>query len=75
MRIFGQDTAPLLSELRYSVQIPEHAVHWFRIKATTDSDVVEKLDAMQSEQLVDMARNRWTASIGIDGRHGPDYAP
>jgi hypothetical protein len=21
-----------------------------------------------------MARNRWTASIGINGRHGPDYA-
>ena len=21
-----------------------------------------------------MARNEWTASIGIDGRHGPDYA-
>jgi hypothetical protein len=27
-----------------------------------------------SEQVVDMARNGWTASIGIDGRHGPDYA-
>ena len=21
-----------------------------------------------------MARNGWSASIGIDGRHGPDYA-
>jgi hypothetical protein len=22
-----------------------------------------------------MARNKWTASIGIDGRHGPEHAP
>jgi hypothetical protein len=29
---------------------------------------------MLSEQVVDMARNGWTASIGIDGRHSPDYA-
>jgi D-amino peptidase len=26
------------------------------------------------EQVVGMARNGWTASIGIDGRHGPDCA-
>jgi hypothetical protein len=26
------------------------------------------------EQLVGMLWNGWTASIGIDGRHGPDYA-
>jgi mRNA interferase HigB len=25
--------------------------------------------------MVGMARNGWTASIGIDGRHRPDYAP
>jgi hypothetical protein len=29
---------------------------------------------MPSEWVVGMTRNRWTASIGIDGRHGPDYA-
>jgi predicted GTPase/gas vesicle protein len=30
---------------------------------------------MLPEQVVGMARNRWSASIGIDGRHSPDYAP
>jgi len=29
---------------------------------------------MPPEQVVGMARNGWTASIGITGRHGPDYA-
>jgi hypothetical protein len=29
---------------------------------------------MLSQQVVGMARNGWTASIGIDGRHSPDYA-
>jgi hypothetical protein len=29
---------------------------------------------MLSEQVVGMAQNEWTASIGIDGRHDPDYA-
>jgi hypothetical protein len=29
---------------------------------------------MLPEQVVGMARNKWSASIGIDGRHGPDYA-
>jgi len=29
---------------------------------------------MPSEWVVGMAQNRWTASIGIDGRHDPDYA-
>jgi hypothetical protein len=42
---------------------------------STDSSGPEKVDAMPSEWVVDMARNEWTASIGIDGRHGPDYAP
>ena len=42
--------------------------------ASTDSGAPEKLDAMPPEQLVGMARNGWTASIGIAGRHGPDYA-
>jgi hypothetical protein len=28
---------------------------------------------MLPEQVVGMARNAWTASIGIDGRHSPDY--
>ncbi|MFH1184422.1 MAG: hypothetical protein V1755_05200 [Chloroflexota bacterium] len=42
--------------------------------ASTDSGVPKKLDAMPLEQVVGMARNRWSASIGIAGRHGPDYA-
>jgi hypothetical protein len=29
---------------------------------------------MLPEPVVGMARNGWTASIGIHGRHGPDYA-
>ncbi|HEC36331.1 MAG TPA: hypothetical protein ENI39_07340 [Anaerolineae bacterium] len=29
---------------------------------------------MTSERVVGMARNEWTASIGIDGRHGPEHA-
>jgi len=33
------------------------------------------MDAMRLEHVVGMARNGWTASIGIAGRHGPDYAP
>jgi hypothetical protein len=41
---------------------------------STDSGVPEKVDAMLSEQVVGMAQNEWTASIGIDGRHDPDYA-
>jgi len=42
--------------------------------ASTDSGVPEKLDAMPPEQVVGMVWNGWTASIGIAGRHGPDYA-
>jgi hypothetical protein len=30
---------------------------------------------MPLERVVGMARNGWTASVGIAGRHGPDYAP
>jgi hypothetical protein len=41
---------------------------------STDSGGPEKVDAMPSERVVGMAQNEWTASIGIDGRHGPDYA-
>jgi hypothetical protein len=41
---------------------------------STDSGGPEKVDAMPLERVVGMARNEWTASIGIDGRHGPDYA-
>ena len=41
---------------------------------STDSGVPEKVDAMLSEQVVGMARNEWTASIGIDGRHAPEHA-
>ena len=46
----------------------------FRSMASTDSGVPKKLDAMPLEQVVGMVRNRRTASIGIAGRHGPDYA-
>jgi hypothetical protein len=42
--------------------------------SSTDSDTLEKVVGMLSEQVVDMTRNEWTASIGIGGRHGPDYA-
>ena len=42
---------------------------------STDSGDPEKVDAMPLEQVVGMTQNEWTASIGIDGRHGPDYAP
>jgi len=41
---------------------------------STDSGDPEKVDAMLAEQVVGMTRNEWTASIGIDGRHDPDYA-
>ena len=47
----------------------------FRSMPSTDSGLPEKMDAMPPEQVVGIARNGWTASIGIDGRHGPDYAP
>jgi len=42
--------------------------------SSTDSDSLGKVVGMPSEQVVGMARNEWTASVGIDGRHGPDYA-
>ena len=42
--------------------------------SSTDSDTLGKVVGMLSEQVVDMIRNGWTASIGIGGRHGPDYA-
>jgi len=42
--------------------------------AAAESGVWEKLDAMLSEQLIGMAQNRLTASIGTDGRHSLDYA-
>ena len=41
---------------------------------STDSGLAEKVDAMPPELVVGMARNGWTASIRITGRHGPDYA-
>ena len=66
------ECAPLGSA--FLPRIPEHAVHGFRARATTDSGIPKKLDAILSEQLVGAARNEWTASIGIDGRHDPDYA-
>lgn len=43
------------------LRIPEHAVHGFRTKATTDSGLQEKLDAMW--------RNRWSAWPRMGGRH------
>jgi len=42
--------------------------------SSSDSDPVGKVVGMPSEQVVGMARNEWTASIGIGGRHEPDYA-
>ena len=42
--------------------------------SSSDSDTAGKVVGMPSEPVVDMARNEWTASIGIGGRHGPDYA-
>ena len=42
---------------------------------STDSDELGKVVDMPLERVVGMARNEWTASVGIDGRHGPDYAP
>ena len=41
---------------------------------STDSGALEKVDGMLSEQVVGMAQNKWTASIRIDGRHGPEHA-
>ena len=46
----------------------------FRSMPSTDSGGPEKTDVMPSEQVVGMVQNEWTASIGIDGRHDPDYA-
>ena len=42
--------------------------------SSTDSDTLGKVVGMPPESVVDMTRNEWTASIGIGGRHGPDYA-
>ena len=42
--------------------------------SSTDSDELGKVVDMPLERVVGMARNEWTASIGIDGRHDPDYA-
>ena len=42
--------------------------------SSTDSDDLGKVVGMPSERVVGMARNEWTASVGIDGRHGPDHA-
>jgi hypothetical protein len=42
--------------------------------SSSDSDTAGKVVGMPSEQVVDMPRNGWTASTGIGGRHGPDYA-
>ena len=50
-----------------AIQILEHAVHRFRRPGKTGRHAPER--------LVGMLWNGWTASIGIDGRHGPDYAP
>ena len=43
--------------------------------SSTDSDELGKVVDMPLERVVGMARNEWTASIGIDGRHGPEHAP
>jgi hypothetical protein len=36
--------------------------------SSTDSDEFGKVVDMPVERVVGMARNKWTASIGIDGR-------
>jgi len=54
--------------------IPEHAVRPIRSMASTDSGHPQKMDGMPPEQVDGMARNGWTTSTGIAGRHGPDYA-
>jgi hypothetical protein len=41
---------------------------------STDSDELGKVVDMPLERVVGMVRNEWTASIGIDGRHGPEHA-
>jgi hypothetical protein len=41
---------------------------------STDSGAPGKVVDMPSERVVGMIQNMWTASIRIDGRHGPDYA-
>jgi len=47
-----------------SVPVLEHAVHWFRSKAATDSDDPEKVDAMR--------RNGRSACSGTSGRHASE---
>ena len=42
--------------------------------SSTDSDSLENVVDMILERVVGMARNEWTASIGIDSRHGPEHA-
>jgi hypothetical protein len=44
--------------------IPEHAVHGFRTKATTDCGALAKLDGMH--------RNGWSAWPGTGGRHATE---
>jgi len=41
---------------------------------STDSDELGKVVDMPLERVVGMARNEWSPSIGIDGRHGVEYA-
>ncbi len=41
---------------------------------STESDLAGKVDAIASEPMVGIPQNEWTACIGIDGRHDPDYA-
>jgi hypothetical protein len=42
--------------------------------SSTDSDGLGKVVDMPLEQMVGMARNEWSASIGIDGWHGVEHA-
>ena len=46
----------------------------FRSMAAIDSGDTQKVAAMPPEQVAGMARNGWPTSVGITGRHGPDYA-
>jgi len=67
------DTGPARTPMKTST-CSGQVVHGFHAKATIDSGALRKLDAMPPEWVADMARNRWTTSIGISGRHGLDYA-
>ncbi len=52
----------------------QRSSHRFRSMPATDSGDTQKVAGMPPEQVAGMARNGWPTSVGITGRHGPDYA-